>query len=196
MMNTCRLSFLAILVFVIALAIAGPSECSLSGDDDDDDDDDDATDDDDDDDATDDDDDTADDDDDSGDDDDDDSTWTDADSGLMWQITPMVGTKLEAEDYCENLSLGGVDDWRLPTISQLRTLISEENKTEKPASERRLAEFVMLDPHDSDYARQLEQLLSAMSKHDPLRDNVLLAQIKIIADELLQAHRAYLPNFF
>jgi outer membrane protein assembly factor BamD (BamD/ComL family) len=74
-------------------------------------------------------------------------------------------------------------------LSQLRTLISEENKTEKPASEKHLAEFVMLNPHDSDYARQLEQLLSVMPKHDPLRDNVLLAQIKIIADELLQAEK-------
>ncbi|MHC4067992.1 MAG: tetratricopeptide repeat protein [Planctomycetota bacterium] len=74
-------------------------------------------------------------------------------------------------------------------LSQLRTLISEENKTEKPASERRLAEFVMLNPHDSDYAWQLEQLLSVMPKNDPLRDNVLLAQIKLIADELLKTEK-------
>ena len=74
-------------------------------------------------------------------------------------------------------------------LSQLHSLISEENKTEKPASERRLAEFVMLNPHDSDYPDKLKQLLSAMSKNDPLRDNILLAQIKIIPDELLQAEK-------
>jgi hypothetical protein len=74
-------------------------------------------------------------------------------------------------------------------LSQLRTLISEENKTEKPASERRLAKFVMLNPHDSDYAQHLDLLLSEMRKNDPLRDNVLLAQVKLIADELLQTEK-------
>lgn len=51
--------------------------------------------------------------------------WTDPDSDLDWQVLP-------AEDYvdqadasllCDGLELAGFDDWRLPTISELRTLV-------------------------------------------------------------------------
>jgi len=45
-------------------------------------------------------------------------------SGLMWQ---MYGDSFypwdKAEEYCQNLSLGGYDDWRTPNISELRSLI-------------------------------------------------------------------------
>ena len=44
-------------------------------------------------------------------------------------------------------------------LNQLRNLISVENRTEKPASVRHLAKFVMLNPHTSDYARHLDELL-------------------------------------
>jgi Protein of unknown function (DUF1566) len=73
-----------------------------------------------------------DDDDDSGGDDDDTAsggdTWTDPSSGLMWQDYAEAGDYLhmpweEAKTYCANLSFDGHDDWRLPTISELRSLI-------------------------------------------------------------------------
>jgi len=50
---------------------------------------------------------------------------TDTKSGLMWQRkhADKSVTHKEAGDYCEALTLGGHDDWRLPTISELRTLI-------------------------------------------------------------------------
>jgi hypothetical protein len=74
-------------------------------------------------------------------------------------------------------------------ISHLRTLISMENRTDDPNSNERLAEFVMLNPHSSDYMQHLDELLEKMTETDRLRDNVLLAQAKLIADEQLRAEK-------
>ncbi len=73
-------------------------------------------------------------------------------------------------------------------LHQLRSLIGIENRIDEPKAEQRLARFVMLNPHDSgDYARSLDALLSQMSSSDPLRDNILLARAKLVADEQLRA---------
>jgi len=75
-------------------------------------------------------------DDDSDDDSDDDGPWTDPSSGLTWQnphdelLLPQNG----AHDYCWSLSLLGQDDWRLPTISELRSLIRGCDQTELDGS--------------------------------------------------------------
>ncbi len=52
-------------------------------------------------------------------------TVTDTATNLVWQRkrTDKSMTHKEAEDYCGTLTLGGADDWRLPTVAELRTLI-------------------------------------------------------------------------
>jgi len=74
-------------------------------------------------------------------------------------------------------------------LNQLRNLIGKENRTDKPTSAKRLARFVMLNPHASDYAWHLDELLAQIGENDPLRDNILLAQTKLVADEQMRAEK-------
>ena len=50
-----------------------------------------------------------------------DSTVSDLNTGLMWQQIPVPDefTWQEAANYCENLSLAGYDDWRIPSLKEL-----------------------------------------------------------------------------
>ncbi len=53
-----------------------------------------------------------------------DGTVTDHNTGLIWEQAHHE-TKLEyyeAETYCEDLELGGLTEWRLPTIKELFSL--------------------------------------------------------------------------
>jgi len=82
-------------------------------------------------------------------------------------------------------------------LNQLRNLIGAENRTDKPDTAKCLAKFVMLNPHASDYGRQLNELLERTGDKEPLRDNILLAQAKLVADEHLRAEKlAQLHNKF
>jgi hypothetical protein len=72
-------------------------------------------------------------------------------------------------------------------LNQLRGLIGPENRTDNPTSSKHLARFVMLNSHVPDYAIQLDELLEEMGENDPLRDNILLAKTKLVADEQRQA---------
>jgi hypothetical protein len=51
--------------------------------------------------------------------------WTDSASGLTWQMTPPTGNYNwgGAQTYCNALNLAGRSGWRLPTISELRSLV-------------------------------------------------------------------------
>jgi len=53
-----------------------------------------------------------------------DKTVTDNNTGLMWQQIPSSNdyTWQEAVDYCNSLSLGGHDDWRIPSAKELYSI--------------------------------------------------------------------------
>jgi TolA-binding protein len=74
-------------------------------------------------------------------------------------------------------------------IDQLRMLIGPENRTDEQGAIGRLAEFVMLNSYASDYSQRLDRLLEQMDDKDRLRDNILLAQAKLIADEQLRTEK-------
>ena len=51
-------------------------------------------------------------------------TWKDPKTGLEWQReSPGEMTWYEAQDYAKSLSLDGKDDWRLPTLAELESLL-------------------------------------------------------------------------
>ncbi|HPK99663.1 MAG: DUF1566 domain-containing protein [Planctomycetes bacterium] len=54
-----------------------------------------------------------------------DGTVTDKCTGLMWQKETAPGeyTWQDALKYCENLSLAGHDDWRLPNVRELQSIV-------------------------------------------------------------------------
>jgi len=65
-----------------------------------------------------------------------DGTTTSMDTGLMWQATPPdlnsdhYPDKMswgEALSYCENLTLAGYNDWRLPDIQEIRSFVNYNN---------------------------------------------------------------------
>lgn len=55
------------------------------------------------------------------------ATVTDRSTGIMWQagVSPTTLTWFNALGYCNDLVLEGYDNWRLPDIRELQTLISE-----------------------------------------------------------------------
>ncbi len=74
-------------------------------------------------------------------------------------------------------------------IDQLRMLIGPENRTDEQGAIASLAEFVMLNSYAPDYSQRLDRLLEQMDDKDRLRDNILLAQAKLIADEQLRTEK-------
>jgi hypothetical protein len=60
---------------------------------------------------------------------DDETTILDNNTGLMWQKTPSSEglSWEEAETYCENLTLGGYDDWRMPSCKELFSISDFES---------------------------------------------------------------------
>lgn len=74
-------------------------------------------------------------------------------------------------------------------IHELQTLIGEDNAKGSEGVPVRLARFVMLNPHSLEYGPSLETLLAQCAEQDGLRDNILLAQAKLIPDDQGRAER-------
>lgn len=72
-------------------------------------------------------------------------------------------------------------------LNLLCRLIGTENRGTEQSYEKRLAKFVLLNTHTPDYTKHLDKLLEQIGNQDPLADNVLLAQTKLIADTHLRA---------
>ncbi len=56
--------------------------------------------------------------------------WQDPDTGFIWSTARGSSRHNEAEEYCENLEIGDMAQWKLPSISELRTLITGCQRTE------------------------------------------------------------------
>ena len=75
-----------------------------------------------------------------------DGTVTDKNTGLTWQReTGGTMNWQDALSYCESLSLGGYDNWRLPTIEELRSIVNY--RTFDPA----IASIFVQDPDNEQY---------------------------------------------
>lgn len=54
------------------------------------------------------------------------SVVTDSETGLVWEYDYATDKDWQqAKDYCEALVYAGYDDWRLPTMEELRTLVNK-----------------------------------------------------------------------
>jgi hypothetical protein len=60
------------------------------------------------------------------------STWVDPKTGLEWQCqSPGKMTWHEALDYAQSITLSGKDDWRIPTVLELETLLDRKTLFDK-----------------------------------------------------------------
>jgi len=75
---------------------------------------------------------------------------TDTTTHLQWQDTSDVNVTqrpwIDSIDYCEALTLGGYEDWRLPNINELLS-ISDKYKTTAPAIDVEF-KYVAYSPQD------------------------------------------------
>ncbi len=79
------------------------------------------------------------------------SSKLDGKTGLVWQDNKDVATieksQTEAQKYCQNLTLDGYEDWRLPTLKEAYTIVdlSRDRPALKRGFEVRLSERFWTD---------------------------------------------------
>jgi len=51
--------------------------------------------------------------------------WVDTDGGLTWEVSPSTAARdhADAVTYCDELTLCGETDWRMPNLTELRSLV-------------------------------------------------------------------------
>jgi len=59
-----------------------------------------------------------------------DGSWKDPETGLTWTTSDSGSNmnSMQAREYCTNLRLGGLSDWRLPTLDELTGLYDKSSK--------------------------------------------------------------------
>jgi len=87
-----------------------------------------------------------------------DGTITDMNSGLMWAKAPVYEDwqYTRAADYCEDITLGGFTDWRLPTVEDFNSLYRSFGELE-PGRNR-----MEVEPFETRDYWSIEQLRSHM----------------------------------
>lgn len=74
-------------------------------------------------------------------------------------------------------------------LNRLELLLANAETMKTPDARERLGRFIMLNPHGRDYSMQIDKLLDETTEADPLKDDLLLAKIKLIPDVQLRGRQ-------
>ena len=81
-----------------------------------------------------------------------DATFTDATTGLQWAMRPIGEAKwTELRDACAALSLAGHTDWRMPTKTEMQSLINEHSDFYITGIDDEVHRFLTSDVIDKNY---------------------------------------------
>jgi hypothetical protein len=85
-----------------------------------------------------------------------DGTITDTNSGVMWAKTPEHRDwgYTRAAIYCDDLTLGGFTDWRLPTVEDFNSLYQSLGELESGTVRMRVGPFEDLQLHGPSYTSE------------------------------------------
>lgn len=72
-------------------------------------------------------------------------------------------------------------------FGKLQSLLSAENRSDDNNAKQRLAEFLRLNPHESNYPAQLDRLLERTPEGDGLRDNLLFTKAVLVDDVAIRS---------
>lgn len=110
------------------------------------------------------------------------------------QLEKIAGMSLnEAESIIRKPSKTVITEYDLKRLKRkfqyLQSLISNGNLSSDKLNRRLTAEFILLNPHDVYYKKQLDYLLEQAGPNSPLADNIILAQTMLISDVIQRAEQ-------